>query len=173
MVDVNVGSGDDDKEKSSSKKKKKKEKKKKKKEGKAETFSLDEEAKMDTDETEVAEMSKEIANQGELDYETRPAESLQAYMKRQVKECEELYDSMLEAVKKNSENYEELAIYMHAVYINFGQNRVGITKNIMDEYGKSKPEALKYTRKICMKAGEKEAYEDMINYVTKELVEGL
>lgn len=135
-------------------------------------FSLDGDDVVEPGDNTMARTSKEWADDhGELNYGKKGSESLQGYMNRQVKEVGELHDNIREMARNNNENFERFTLFMHAMLLNFSQNRVGIMETIRNQFGKDKREALELTNKICMKAGEDEFMEKMVRDMTENLAD--
>lgn len=140
--------------------------------GPTEPFSVDEEEMMDAEGKSVSHVSKEWASdKGEMNYDAHNGESLKDYMKRQVKEVEELHDNIHDMAMDNKENFDEFTLFMHALFMNFGRNRVGIMETIQENFGKTEQEAYELTNKICDKAGEQEFMEQMVRDMTRDLAE--
>ena len=136
------------------------------------TFSMDEDEMMSADGKSVSDISKEWASdEGEMNYDAHNGEGLKAYMNRQVKEVEELHENVHTMAMNNKENFDEFTLFMHALFMNFGRNRVGIMDTIQEQFGKSRQEAFQLTNKICERAGEKEFMEKMVRDITKDLAE--
>lgn len=133
------------------------------------TFSLDEDSKVRPDESEVADKSKEIRKGAELNY-GKHTESLTTYKRKQADEVKELHDDMLRLAREYGDNLPEFTLIFHAMFMNFAQNRVGITQTVIDEFGKSRSEALDITNEICAKAGEKKMMEKMTRHITRRMM---
>lgn len=140
--------------------------------GSSGTFSMDEGEMVDPSDKTVSDISKQWASdKGELNFDVNAGENLQQYMKRQAREVQELHENINEMAMNNKENFDEFTLFMHALFLNFGRNRVGIMDAIQDNFGKSKKEAFKLTNKICQQAGEPEFMEQMVQDITKDLSE--
>lgn len=136
------------------------------------TFSMDQDEMMDPDGKKVSDISKSWAgDKGEMNHDAHNGEGLKAYMNRQVKEVEELHDNIHEMAMNNKENFDEFTLFMHALFLNFGRNRVGIMETIQDNFGKSQKEAFELTNKICARAGEQEFMEELVRDMTRDLAE--
>lgn len=140
--------------------------------GSTDTFSTDEEELVDPDDKEVSDISKQWASdKGEMNFDANSGEGLKDYMNRQVKEVEELHDNIHEMAMNNKDNFDEFTLFMHALFLNFGRNRVGIMETIEDNFGKSRQEAFELTNKICQQAGEQEFMENLVQDITRDLAE--
>lgn len=136
------------------------------------TYSLDDEDILEPGDKTMSRTSKEWADEhGNLNYDSRGGEDIKDYMKRQVKEVEELHENIREMANKNNENFEQFTLYMHTMLLNFAQNRVGIMETIKEQYGKTDREAIELTNKICEKAGEGEFVENMVRDITENLAD--
>lgn len=134
--------------------------------------SLDDGDMVSPDGKHVSGVSKEWASdKGELNTDAHSGEGLKSYMNRQVKEVEELHGNIEEMARNNNENFDEFTLYMHAMFLNFGQNRVGIMEEIQSQFGKSKSEAYELTNRICQQAGEKEFMEQIVRDITENLAD--
>lgn len=136
----------------------------------ADAFSMDDEAMMDPDESSINKQSEVMANNGELNYEGKES-GYGAYKKRQIKEVKELHDDIKETAKDNGDTIPEFTVVMHAALMNLAQNRVGIANVIRNEYGKTKSQSRREANEICQRAGEKEMFEEMTQYLTKKLMQ--
>lgn len=134
-----------------------------------ETYSLSEDEKVTPGESEISDKSKEISEGAELNYGEGTG-SLSSYKKRQIKEVEELHDDMYRIAQEYGNTVPEFTLVMHAAMMNFAQNRVGIAQTLMDEFGKSKTEALEITNEICSQAGERKTIAKIINYLTRKMM---
>lgn len=140
--------------------------------GSGETFSMDKDEMVDPSDKNVSDISKQWASdKGELNTDVNSGEGLKAYMNRQVKEVEELHENINEMAMNNKDNFDEFTLFMHALFLNFGRNRVGIMDTIQDDFGKSKRESFELTNKICQRAGEPEFMEQMVQDITEDLSE--
>lgn len=136
------------------------------------TFELGDDEILDPSDTSMSQQSKDWAEEhGELNYDRQGSESLQQFMKRQKAEVEELHENIRKRAKQNNESFEQFTLIMHTLLLNFAQNRVGIAKTIENQFGKSESEALRLTNKICQKAGEEKFMENMVQDITKNLLE--
>lgn len=121
---------------------------------------------------EMSDTSKRWADEhGNLAYDEGSGGGIKSYMKKQISECEELYDNIEEMASDHTEGVEEFTLYFHTLMLNLSRNRIGIMKTIKDEFGKSEDEALKLTDKICEQAGEQEMVTNVLNTMVKELWE--
>jgi len=166
MVDIDTNKSGNDKKESSSNKSKEKGKKSR---GDVDTYRPSDEEMLDKDEMELSDASRNLAEGGELNYDKGKGSTLEGYVKKQINECDEFYDDIEEHIK-DVDNYEEFAVFAHALFMNLGINRVGIMKVIQDDFGKSEKKALKLTDKICDKAGEKDMVVNVLRYMTKDFV---
>ena len=136
------------------------------------TFSMGEDEMMGADGKEVSDVSKEWASdKSEMNFDAHNGEGLKQYMNRQVREVEELHENIHEMAMNNKDNFDEFTLFMHALFMNFGRNRVGIMDTIESEFGKSRREAFQLTNKICEQAGEQEFMEKMVRDITEDLAE--
>lgn len=139
----------------------------------SEPFELDEEEKMTPDEAVVGEKAKDMAGKNDPNYD-KGTGSISDYRRRQVKECEEFYDEMVELAEEHTgEAIQVFSEVMYAVLMNMANNRAGIARTLNERFGMSRSRALAETRKICDKAGEKEAFEKVTHTLTKALTEEL
>lgn len=137
-----------------------------------ETFSMGDDEMIDPSEKQVATASKTWASDnGELNTDAHSGEGFKQYMNRQVKEVEELHENIHEMAMNNKDNFDEFTLFMHALFLNFARNRVGIMDTIQDNYGKSRKEAFQLTNKICEQAGEGKLMEKMVKDMTKDLAD--
>lgn len=136
------------------------------------TFSMDDDEVVDTEGKSVSDVSKEWASgKSEMNYGSHEGEGINDYIKRQVKEVEELHENIHEMAMNNKENFDEFTLFMHALFLNFGRNRVGIMDTIQNNFGKSREEAFQLTNKICERADEKEFMSRMVRDMTKDLAD--
>ena len=136
------------------------------------TFSVDEDDMVDPSDKVVSDTSKNWADdKGDMNYDAQASENFQQYANRQVKEVEELHENIHEMATNHMENFDEFTLYFHALFLNFAQNRVGIAETIQNQFGKSEAEAMKLTKKICDRAGEKEFMVEMLDEITENMVD--
>lgn len=163
-----------------------KEKKKQKKEGQnssssenakpqnedaGEPFTLEDESRMGTEDVNVSEHSKEMANDAELNFDVS-AGSYSEYKRKQVKEVQELHEDMKSVCREHSDNMAQWTMVMHTVYMNFAQNRIGIAEHIHENWGKDMDTALKEADRICEKAGESDTLKFIVRHLTDQIVNG-
>jgi len=135
-----------------------------------EPYSIDEVSK--PGDMGMADTSKRWADEhGDVNVSANSGEALKQYVARQVKETEELYDNVRDIANSHMEGQEEFALYFHTLMLNLSNNRLGIMKNIENEFNKSEKEALELTDKICEKAGETEMVKGVLNDMVKDLWE--
>jgi len=178
MVDVNKrkgGGSDKKKEKSSSGSKKKKKggsSSTSSSGGTPDTFEMDDEYTASYEGTEISDTSKRWASEGsELNYKAKGGESERAYVKRQIEECTEFYENFLDRAKDNLVDINQFTLIHHALLLSMARNRSGIMDVLMSNYGYSEQEALNQTEKICKKAGELEAFNELTREMTKNIRE--
>lgn len=157
--------GKDDKPKKDSKSKKKRSSG-----GSTEAFKLDKRDRVDPDDSNINERSRELAKSGELNYDA-DGDSYGDYKRRQVREVEELHEDMVSMAKKYSDDIAKYTLVMHAVLWNYANNRVGIAQVLMDNYGKTEKVALNEAEEICRKAGEAESFMKITNLLSRSMVD--
>lgn len=178
MVDIGDRKDDD----SSKKKKKKKKKTKKSKSSSSgggssgssntEPFEMGDEAIPDVDDAQVSDVSKEWSQDGaELNVSAGASGSTKKYIQRQITECEEFYDDFATVAEDNMEDINQFTLYFHAITLGMARNRLGIKRVLEDRFNKSEAEAVEITGEICERAGEMEAYNRILDALTKRLEE--
>lgn len=131
----------------------------------AETFHLEDDAKMDASQGKMFRRAESMAEDSELNFDSRSGESKGSFIKRQVAEVKELHESMVKHTEEHiSEGEEEMfTLVLQAVYYNFVHNRRGIAQTLEEDFGMSPKQAYKKTNEICHKAGEKETLEEIVD----------
>jgi hypothetical protein len=173
MVDLGKKKGGDS---GGSKSKKKSSGSKKKSSGSSpgsapESYSPDDDEVTDPTAGSVSDVSKEWAEAGDnLNYAAQNGEAEKQYVKRQIQECKEFYESYVDTALDNMANIEEFTMVNHALLLSLAQNRIGIKEVLMDEFGYSESAAIEQTDKIVRKAGEGDALSEVCHELTEKVI---
>lgn len=136
----------------------------------ADTYSPDGDEYLEPDNVEINSRSEGLADMDKGEFAS-DGEGLSKYKKKQVQECREFFDDMEDTAKEYSESIPMFTMVFHSMTMNYSQLRAGIAETLIEEYNMEKKQAIKHTNQITRKAGEEESMKNIINILTKKIID--